>query len=76
MVEYLICVLIMTLLEVNENHLQSLKDMEGKPDYNFGVFQTWVSILIRLVFWILPGSIFLYFLFGVVYKYVIGYFFI
>ena len=63
MTEYLICVLIMTLIEVNENHLKSIRDMDGVPNYDFGIFQTWVGILIRLIIWIIPGSILLYFLF-------------
>tara|TARA_B100001564_G_C20228946_1_gene485198 strand:- start:193 stop:387 length:195 start_codon:yes stop_codon:yes gene_type:complete len=49
----------MTLLEVNENHLQSLLDIED-PNYDFGFFNTWMSILIRVLVWILPGSIILF----------------
>jgi len=68
MTEYLICVLIMTLFEVNENHLKSIRDMDGVPNYDFGIFQTWVGILIRLIIWIIPGSILLYFLFGAIFN--------
>lgn len=71
MTEYFICVLIMTLLEVNENHLKSLRDMKGVPEYDFGFINTWISILMRLFIWIIPGSILLYFVFNIVYTLIV-----
>jgi hypothetical protein len=70
-IEYLICVLIMSLIEINENHLQTLHDMEGRPNYSFSFWETWISILIRVFGWVIPGSIILYFLLKVIYTFVI-----